>query len=166
VLWKAPLPGRGPAGPIIVGGRAIVTGSSGTRQDRLHVVCFDAQSGEQLWQRRFWATGAPMIHPFGAVAAPTPASDGRLVFASARGSAQDQNPPMYLLALAPDGALFASAAPSGTLYRIAPDGKATAFSEPAVWEMGLLTPEDWTSKWISAPGSDEDKSPRPAPSPG
>ncbi|MBN1509624.1 MAG: glycoside hydrolase family 78 protein [Sedimentisphaerales bacterium] len=43
------------------------------------------------------------------------------------------------------------------------DDKVSAFSEPAVWEMGLLTPEDWTSKWISAPGDDKDKSPRPAP---
>ncbi len=43
------------------------------------------------------------------------------------------------------------------------DGRASAFSEPAVWEMGLLTPEDWTAKWISVPGKDEDKSPPPAP---
>jgi alpha-L-rhamnosidase len=29
-------------------------------------------------------------------------------------------------------------------------GKASAFSEPAVWEMGLLAPEDWSPKWIGA----------------
>ncbi|RPJ20520.1 MAG: hypothetical protein EHM35_19365, partial [Planctomycetaceae bacterium] len=48
------------------------------------------------------------------------------------------------------------------------DGKTTAFSEPAVWEMGLLTPEDWKGKWISARGEGvpplEDKS-EPAASP-
>ena len=43
------------------------------------------------------------------------------------------------------------------------DGKASAFSKTAVWAMGPLTPEDWTAKWIGAPGSDEDKGPRPAP---
>ncbi len=43
------------------------------------------------------------------------------------------------------------------------DGKAGAFSEPAVWEMGLLVPEDWQAKWISAPGNDDDKTPQPAP---
>lgn len=43
------------------------------------------------------------------------------------------------------------------------DGKVTVFSEPAGWEMGLLTPEDWKAKWISAPGKDEDKAPQPAP---
>jgi alpha-L-rhamnosidase len=32
------------------------------------------------------------------------------------------------------------------------DDGAGAFSEPAVWEMGLLTPEDWQAKWISARG--------------
>ena len=31
------------------------------------------------------------------------------------------------------------------------DDKPTAFSESAVWEMGLLAPEDWQAKWISAP---------------
>ncbi len=31
------------------------------------------------------------------------------------------------------------------------DDKPTAFSETAVWEMGLLAPEDWQAKWISAP---------------
>lgn len=42
------------------------------------------------------------------------------------------------------------------------DDKATPFSESAFWEMGLLAPEDWQGKWISAPGG-EDKSPQPAP---
>ena len=41
------------------------------------------------------------------------------------------------------------------------DDKPTPFSSVAVWEMGLLTPQDWQGKWISAPG--EDKSPQPAP---
>jgi outer membrane protein assembly factor BamB len=81
LAWKAPLPGRGPAGPIVVGGRVVVTCSSGVRQDRLHVLCFDAVSGKTLWHRQFWATGSTACNSFGAVATPTPASDGRLVFA-------------------------------------------------------------------------------------
>jgi len=32
------------------------------------------------------------------------------------------------------------------------DDKPTSFSETAVWEMGLLTPEDWKGKWIGARG--------------
>lgn len=81
LAWRVELPGRGPAGPIVAGGRVIVTASGGPRQDQLHVLCFDAASGRKLWQRRFWATGSTACNPFGAVAAPTPASDGRLVFA-------------------------------------------------------------------------------------
>ena len=29
-------------------------------------------------------------------------------------------------------------------------GKASAWSEPALWTMGLLQPADWTAKWITA----------------
>ena len=78
VAWKVPLPGRGPSSPIVVAGCVVVTCSDG---DRLHVLCFDAATGKLLWQRQLWATGHTAHHPFGAIAAPTPASDGRLVFA-------------------------------------------------------------------------------------
>lgn len=43
------------------------------------------------------------------------------------------------------------------------DGKTSSFSEVGTWDMGLLTPEDWKAKWISVPGSDEDKAPQAAP---
>src|SRR6186713_727633 len=55
VAWKAALPGNGVSGPIVIGDRVVVTASSGAvKQDRLHVLCFDAKSGKQLWQRQFW----------------------------------------------------------------------------------------------------------------
>jgi hypothetical protein len=81
VAWKAPLPGRGTSSPIIVAGRVFVTCSSGSRQDRLHVMALDAASGQVVWQRQFIATGRTICHPMTAVAAPTPASDGQRVFA-------------------------------------------------------------------------------------
>ena len=81
VVWKAPLPGRGPSSPIVVGGRVVVTCSSGVRQDRLHVLSFDAASGKLQWERQLWATGHTVCNSYGAVANPTPASDGRLIFA-------------------------------------------------------------------------------------
>ena len=81
VAWKAELPGRGASGPIVVNGRTYVTCSSGVKQDRLHVVCIDNKAGKQLWHREFWATGRTLTHPFSAVAAPTPASDGERIFA-------------------------------------------------------------------------------------
>jgi outer membrane protein assembly factor BamB len=81
VAWTAELPGRGPASPIVVAGRVIVTASSGAAQDRLHVLCFDAASGKQRWHRQFWATGRCFTHPDSANAANTPASDGQRIFA-------------------------------------------------------------------------------------
>jgi len=81
VAWKVPLPGPGPSGPIVVAGRVVVTCASGPRQDRLHVVAFDATSGRRWWERQLWATGSAIHNSFGGVAAPTPASDGRRVIA-------------------------------------------------------------------------------------
>jgi outer membrane protein assembly factor BamB len=79
--WKAPLPGRGPSSPIVVGDQVVVTCSSGVRQDRLHVLALDAATGKLRWERQLWATGSTICNPYGAVANNTPASDGRLIFA-------------------------------------------------------------------------------------
>jgi outer membrane protein assembly factor BamB len=81
LAWSVDLPGRGPSGPIAVGDSVVVTASSGGRQEKLHILCFDAETGEQRWHRQFWATGRTFCHPSSANAAPTPASDGKQVFA-------------------------------------------------------------------------------------
>lgn len=81
VAWRANLPGRGLSSPIIVGSRVFVTCASGPKQDRLHVICFNAADGSKRWERQFWATGRTMCHEKTSVAAPTPASDGERVFA-------------------------------------------------------------------------------------
>jgi outer membrane protein assembly factor BamB len=81
VAWTAELPGRGPASPIVVQNRVVVTASSGAAQDRLHVIAIDADTGKQAWHRQFWATGRCFTHPQSANAAPTPASDGERIFA-------------------------------------------------------------------------------------
>ncbi|MCA9036593.1 MAG: PQQ-binding-like beta-propeller repeat protein [Planctomycetaceae bacterium] len=81
VAWKKPLPGRGLSGPIVVGGRLYLTASSGYAQDRLHVLCFDAETGEQIWERQFTATGRTGCHDKMCNATPTMASDGTRVFA-------------------------------------------------------------------------------------
>lgn len=59
----------------------MVTAASGPRQDRLHVLALDAASGKLRWERQLWATGSVIHNPFGGVAASTPASDGRQIFA-------------------------------------------------------------------------------------
>jgi len=81
IAWKLALPGRGLASPIVVGDRAFVTCASGPDQKRLHVYCIGADDGGIIWERRFWATGRTMTHRKTNVAAPTPCSDGRRIFA-------------------------------------------------------------------------------------
>jgi outer membrane protein assembly factor BamB len=67
--------------PVIVGGRVYVTASTGYRENRLHVLCFDAADGTKLWERQFAATGSTMCNPKTCMAAPTPVADGKRVFA-------------------------------------------------------------------------------------
>ena len=81
IAWSVDLPGRGLSAPVIVGDRVFVTAGSGVEQDRLHLICFDATTGEKRWERRFWATGRTMAHPKTSIAAPTPTSDGDRLFA-------------------------------------------------------------------------------------
>jgi outer membrane protein assembly factor BamB len=81
IAWSADLPGRGLSSPIIIGDRVFVTCSSGPKQDRLHVICFNVKDGSKRWERQFWATGRTMCQEKTCVAAPTPASDGKRIFA-------------------------------------------------------------------------------------
>ncbi|MBP3957768.1 PQQ-binding-like beta-propeller repeat protein [Gemmata sp. G18] len=79
--WKAALPARGVSSPVVVGDRVYVTCASGTRGDRLHVLCFDAESGKQLWHRQLQATGSTACHPKSGMAANTPVADETGVYA-------------------------------------------------------------------------------------
>lgn len=79
--WKVKLPGRGLSCPVIAEGRVFVTACSGYQQRRLHVLCFDVKKGKMLWERQFTATGSTACHPTSTMAAPTPVTDGKRVFA-------------------------------------------------------------------------------------
>ncbi len=81
VRWKAELPGRGVSSPVIAGGRVYVTAASAYKERRLHVLCFDAANGNKLWERQLTATGSTQCHPKTSMAAPTPVTDGRNVYA-------------------------------------------------------------------------------------
>lgn len=81
IAWKKSLPGRGLSSPIIIGNRIFLTAASTTDQSRLHVLCFNSDNGTTLWSREFWATGRTICHEKTCVAAPTPASDGKHIYA-------------------------------------------------------------------------------------
>lgn len=77
--WQVDLPGRGLSGVIVAGEKVFVSASGGPDQDRLHVLCLAAATGERVWERQFWATGRTMCHAKTSVAAPTPCTDGTRV---------------------------------------------------------------------------------------
>jgi len=79
--WKVGLPGRGLSGVLVLGNNVLVTCSSGATQNRLHVLCLNSKNGGLKWQRQFWATGRTMCHSKTSVAAPTPCSDGKFIYA-------------------------------------------------------------------------------------
>lgn len=81
IQWSADLPGRGLSSPLVVGERVFVTAAAGARGDRLHVLCLRLSDGALLWDREVWATGRTMTHEKISAAAPTPASDGKAVYA-------------------------------------------------------------------------------------
>jgi outer membrane protein assembly factor BamB len=81
IRWKVDLPGRGLSNPVIVKGKVFVTASSGYRERRLHVLCFDEATGKKLWERQFTSTGSTACHPMTCMAAPTPACDAKGVYA-------------------------------------------------------------------------------------
>ena len=81
IAWKIPLPGRGLSSPIVIENRVFLTASSTTDQSRLHVICANKVNGEIEWERQFWATGRTICHEKTCVAAPTPVSDGKNIYA-------------------------------------------------------------------------------------
>ena len=81
IAWKTPLPGRGLSSPIVVGNLIFITASSTADQSRLHVICANTDNGKIEWNRQFWATGRTICHDKTCVAAPTPASDGKHIYA-------------------------------------------------------------------------------------
>ena len=81
VAWRTELPGKSVGGVIVVGDSAITTSSSGMDQRRLHLISVNTKDGAINWQQELVARGRPYCHPTSANAAPTPASDGKRIFA-------------------------------------------------------------------------------------
>jgi outer membrane protein assembly factor BamB len=81
IAWKVKIPGRSVGGAIVVGDQVITTSSDAMDQRRIRLVSFDAATGKQRWEQQWIARGRPYCHPVSANAAPTPASDGKRIFA-------------------------------------------------------------------------------------
>jgi len=82
VLWKVPVAGAGVSAPVVRGERVFVTSSDGRSNDRLHLFCFRLGDGRQLWHSKFFGSAVSEGQfPPGGMAVPTPATDGRRVYA-------------------------------------------------------------------------------------
>src|SRR6516164_1233601 len=82
VRWKAPLSGAGVSAPVVHGERIFLTTSDGRGNDRLHVLCYQRSDGKELWHTTLFGSAQPEGQfPLGGMAVPTPATDGKHVFA-------------------------------------------------------------------------------------
>jgi outer membrane protein assembly factor BamB len=82
VRWKVPLEGAGVSAPVVWQDRVFLTASDGRLSDRLHVYCFHRDDGRILWHARFFGSAQPEGQfPPGGMAVPTPATDGRRLYA-------------------------------------------------------------------------------------
>lgn len=81
VLWKVEVPGRGNSSPIVWGDRLFLT----TARDGgkvLSILAFDRTDGRLLWETPVPHDGVERGHRKNGHASPTPATDGRRVYAS------------------------------------------------------------------------------------
>lgn len=79
VAWKSPVPGRGHSSPIVVGPRifmATADQEAGTQS----VLCYDRESGRQLWQTEVHRGGLMRKNEKSSAASGTVACDGERVF--------------------------------------------------------------------------------------
>ncbi len=77
VRWSA-MVGDGVSSPVVAAGRVFTTAM--VDEGSVALFCFDAETGEKLWQRD-WATGPlPPIHKVNSHASGTPAADAERVY--------------------------------------------------------------------------------------
>ena len=95
VAWKTRIPLPGASSPVVWGDRVFLTGATADREE---VYCLDAHNGAMLWKKALVVVGSrgEAVEPMEdtGYAAPTPATDGRHVFAlyaSGRVAAFDMN---------------------------------------------------------------------------
>jgi outer membrane protein assembly factor BamB len=77
IAWTASLPGHGSATPIIAGDKVFVS-STDTGSSNLLALCFDAQTGKELWRKKLGESSrkVPRNNP----ATPSPVTDGKHVY--------------------------------------------------------------------------------------
>jgi len=82
ILWKVPLIDSGGSPPIVWDDKVLVTAADGPRKSNLHVICFERDTGKELWHRQLWGTAPTLYHDSkGSMATPAPVTDGVNIYA-------------------------------------------------------------------------------------
>jgi hypothetical protein len=81
VAWKAPIPGRGHASPIIWEDRIFLVSCIEEKEERI-LLCLDRRTGKTLWQRTALKSPLEQIHRLNSYASSTPLTDGERVYVS------------------------------------------------------------------------------------
>ncbi len=80
VRWRAPVPGEGWSSPVVWGGRVFLTTATDNGAS-CRVLCYQADTGTLLWNREVFRQAPGQRNPRNSYATPTPATDGRRVYA-------------------------------------------------------------------------------------
>ncbi|MEX2187880.1 MAG: PQQ-binding-like beta-propeller repeat protein [Pirellulales bacterium] len=79
VKWQTPLDGPGNSSPIVVAGRVFLTAANEDGSQR-GLLCFDAETGKQLWRQDLEAKPKELTHETNPYCASSPATDGKHVY--------------------------------------------------------------------------------------
>jgi outer membrane protein assembly factor BamB len=77
--WKVSIPGKGHASPIVWNDRILVVTCDEERSERI-LICFDADTGRQLWQKLVLRSPLEKKHALNSFASSTPVTDGERVY--------------------------------------------------------------------------------------
>ena len=81
VAWSVPIPGYGQSSPVVAGEKIYCTSVSGENKEGLHVTCFAADLGQQLWKYDLRNSSPEKNSSYVSRAAPTPVCDDTGVIA-------------------------------------------------------------------------------------
>lgn len=142
VVWKTEVPGRGHSSPVVVGTRIFLTTADEQGQVQ-SVLGFDRAKGTRLWQTETGQGGFPrQIHPKNTHASPTPACDGRHVFAVFH-----RADGVHLAALDLDGRIVWNKEVGGYVPRAYRYGYAPS---PLLYRDAVIVTSDYEDGWLAA----------------
>lgn len=101
IAWKVPVPGNGHSSPIVWEDRLFLTACVRDTQERV-LSCLDRQTGKTLWQQVVVKAPLEKKHNLNSYASGTPATDGKLIYATFLAADEENRAPGDLVVAAYD----------------------------------------------------------------